>query len=268
MTSAWRDRVKQLGEAGAEASKKVKQQIEVSAPEVSRRVQQQIKTTAPVVAHKAREVGKVLAAPASPAVKPDNIVAQQFPAEPSPLAVSSGSAAASAPHRDSSTAPAAASSPGTRPSIERPTTVHVAYLSLVVAAAGSAVLAGLGVYGLTEIRGSVDKVMNIDRTGTLAMFAHNYLDNAEETLMSSAIGLGIVFALGYVLVAHAIRVGHRWPRPVSTVLAVLSIPILFLGPFGLAIFIAGVVAVLALWSSSARQYTSQLKAAKRLARRA
>lgn len=257
-SGVWRDRVRQLGEAGAEASKKVKQQIEVSAPEVSRRVQQQIKTTAPVVAHKAREVGRALAAPAPPnppVVSDLQPLPATLPEESSSGYVELTPPAISAEVSQDLIAPS------------RPTAIHVAYLALVAAAAGSATLAGLGVYGLTQIRGSVDKVMNLDRTGTVAVFAHNYVDNVEETLMSWAIGLGTVFALGYVLVAHAIREGHRWPRPVSTALAALSVPVVFLGPFGIAIFVVGVIAVFALWSTSARQYASQLKSFKKLTRR-
>jgi hypothetical protein len=269
MPNQWRGRVKHLGDSVPQVSKKVKKQIEQSAPEVSKRLRRQINETTPIVAHRVREVGKALTAPVSPQATTPQAgsfttdalgVSPQF-GQPDSAESSNPPLCLQSPTVDVRNANATTA---TIP--RRPAAVYVAYLALVVAAVASASLAGLGVYGLTELRGSVDKVLHLDPTGTVVFYARGYVDNAETTLMSSAVALGILFALAYVLVAHAVRKGHRWPRPIGTALAVLSLPAVFLGPVAVVIVVAGIVAVLALWAPSARRYAVQSKAAKRSAR--
>jgi hypothetical protein len=270
MTNQWRDRVKQLGDSVPQVSKKVKKRIEESAPEVSKRVRQQFNETTPLVAHRVREVGKALTTPVpSQATTPeaDSLMSDALGVSPQ-FGQSDGAQSLSPPVYFQSPVgdvnSLAKATTATIPS--RPTAVYLAYLALVVAAVASASLAGLGIYGLTELRGSVDKVLHLDPTGTAVFYARGYVDNAETTLMSSAVALGILFALAYVLVAHAVRKGNGWPRPIGTALAVLSLPAVFLGPVAVVIVVAGIVAVLALWTPSARHYAVQSKAAKRLAR--
>jgi type IV secretory pathway VirB2 component (pilin) len=264
----WRSRAKQFGDSLPELSKKVKKQIGDTAPDVSKRVRQQIQVAAPVVSHRVHEVGKALTAPMpnSAAVNCDSPMTEMHNEVPQlPRSENARSTSVFSPTQNPPSRVRTAAN-STTMILNRPVAVHVAYLALAIAAVGSAILAGLGVYGLNELRGSVDKVTHLDPTGTVAFYSNGYIDNAETMLMSSAVGLGTVFALAYALVALAVRKGHGWPRPVGTVLAVLSLPMIFLGPVALVIVVAGIVAVLALWTRGARQYAVQTKAAKSMAR--
>lgn len=149
------------------------------------------------------------------------------------------------------------------PATAMPHTVRAAFLCLMGAAALALTLAAVGIYWLTELRDSVDKVTHLDPTGTVTFYAADYVDDAEITLISAAVGLGLVSALGYVLVGLAIRKGRRWPRPVGTALAVCSLPGLFLGPLALTAVLAGVVAMLLVWTPQARQFSARSAALKR-----
>lgn len=269
MAEDWRKRIKGFGETGVHVSRKVKRQIDDAAPEVSKRVRQQYRETAPKVSHRVREAGRALKSP-PPAVGAAELGVHG--ASPS-LASSGGS------HELAYPVNRAADSVGfpagdyrqARPPFElkskRPVTIVLAYSMLIIAAVASAILAGLGVYGLTELRGSADKVIHLDPTGTAAFYANGYVEKAETWGISSAIALGVLFALAYALVAVAVHNGHRWPRYVGPFLAVLSLPAVFFGPVAVVVVLAGIVAVLALWTSSARNYAIQLSVAKRAARR-
>lgn len=144
-----------------------------------------------------------------------------------------------------------------------PVTVRTACVALWVAAGACAVLSGVGVYLLTELRGSVDKALHLDPTGTVAFYAAEYVDNAELTLISAAVMLGLLFAIAYVIVARAVRKGRSWPRMVGSVLAVFSLPAAFLGPAALTAVVAGFVSVLAVWTPSARRYAAEVKELRR-----
>lgn len=263
MDTNWRDRAKQVGGSVSEVSKKAKQQIQESAPDVSRRVQQQIKETAPVVTHRAREVRNALTASVTPPA-----AAQQPPAAtPLPPSVDGQYEITRSPSGSPTqaqfgalppvigTSPAiSATAPAGQPSAGVVMPVRVAYVALLIAAVASLVLAGMGVYGLTQLQGTVDTVLKLEPTGAAAVFANGYVDSAATYLTSAAVALGVVFALAYFLVAHAVRRGHRWPRTVGSALAVLSLPALFFGPAAVIAVLAGIVAVLALWTPAARQY--------------
>ncbi|OBK22279.1 hypothetical protein A5634_07425 [Mycobacterium asiaticum] len=242
----WRDRVKKLGES-----------------DVSKRVRQQVRDTTPVVAHRIREVGKALSSPVPPPQTPPPPPAMPPPVLP-PHALPPQQGAATqqqfAHYAPPLVQPAAVAKP------TRPLAVHIAYTSLLIAAVAAVILAGLGVYGLAELRGSVDKALHLDPSGTASFYANDYVDNAETWLMASAVALGILFALAYFLFAFAVRKGHGWPRLVGTALAVLSLPAIFLGPVAVVIVGAGIISVIALWTPGAREYVAQSKAAKRFPR--
>jgi hypothetical protein len=76
----------------------------------------------------------------------------------------------------------------------------------------------------------------------------------------------VLFALAYALIAHAIRKGGGWPRPVSTILAIFSLPAILLGPIAVAIVLTGLIAVTAIWMPSARRYAIESKRIRRSAR--
>lgn len=139
----------------------------------------------------------------------------------------------------------------------RPTAVHVAFYALLIAALGCLVLVGLSVSTILELDDKVDTVLNLDPTGMVRVFAGDYVDDAETSVLSAIVALGVVFAVGYLLVAMAVRRGRAWPRPVGTALAVLSLPAVVFGPVAVVIVVAGVVAVIALWTVGARQHVAQ-----------
>lgn len=167
------------------------------------------------------------------------------------------------PNTPAAPVPADASWAAPRATRALPPAVRVAFLSLLIAAAASVVLAAFGVYGVYELRDSVDKVTHLDPTGTATFYTADYVDNAEITLVSSAIALGLLAALGYVLVAVAVRSGRSWPRPVGTALTVLSLPAIFFGPIAVVAVFAGIVGMIALWTPGARQYAAEVKATRR-----
>lgn len=253
MDRNWRDQVRRLSDTVPERTKTLGNQIRESAPEVSQRIRQQIDSATPVVSHRVHEVRKSLRSP----------VPQQLGAA---SALQPTAQPALVPQPVLSMPPSRTDIGNTQVAVRqaiRPTAVHVAFVSLFGAAIASAVLAGVGVVGLMTLRDSVDKVLHLDPTGTASFYANDYVDEAETTLMAAAVGLGIVFAIAYMLVGMAVRRGNGWPRPVGTVLAILSLPILFLGPVAIVIVVAGIIAVLSLWIPSARRYCVESKAAKR-----
>ncbi len=278
-SNQWRDRAKRLGDSVNDASNKAKQRIDESAPEVSRKLRQQLQDATPLVAHRVREVGKALKAQPQldPSVQHLDLPTNRYsrssvgvpvmPPSPTQAHLAYGGKAISPTHVPPLGTPAVASAdPVVADRQKRPAGIHVAYMALGVAAICSAILAGMGVYGLTELRGSVDKVLHLDPTGTVMYYANGYVNNAETWLVSTAIGLGFVFTVAYALVSLAVFKAHRWPRPVGSVLAVVSIPVVFLGPVAVVIFVAGMVAVVALWIPSSRRYAVQARDARRMAR--
>ncbi|TRW86204.1 hypothetical protein FK535_06945 [Mycolicibacterium sp. 018/SC-01/001] len=134
-----------------------------------------------------------------------------------------------------------------------PISVRVAYSALWVAAIAALVSAGMGVSWLFELGHNVDTALHLDPTGTAVNLVGGYADDIQFWLISVVIGVGVVCAIGYSLVGVALRAGHRWPRWVGTVLAVLSLPMLFLGPL-VVMVLFGVVAVIAMWTPAARRF--------------
>lgn len=254
MDTNWRNNVDSVKKSGVAASQSVRKRVEEAAPDVSAKVRHQVNTTAPEVANRVRAAGKALTGPnpAQPTVAP-------VAATPPPVTAVDENRIPPAAPLPVDTTPATAPVP---PSTRRPTSIRVAYWALVVAAGASVVLAGLGVYGLIELRGTVDDALGADPTGTIALAGNGYVDDVAKVLMGTAAGLGLVFALAYFGVAHALRLGHSWPRPVGTVLAVLSLPVAFFGGVAALIVAAGVVAVAALWTPSARAHANERKAAR------
>lgn len=143
-----------------------------------------------------------------------------------------------------------------------PTAVRTAHLALMTAAGLAVFIAGMGIYGLTELRDSTDKILHLDPTGTALFYATDYVDDVQITLTIAAAVLGVLFALGYVFVGLALKKGSSWPRPVGTALAVLSLPAMMFGPFAMATVVAGIVAAVASWMPSARAHAAQAKAAR------
>lgn len=134
-----------------------------------------------------------------------------------------------------------------------PVTVRVACLALWLAALAAVVSAGMGVFWLVELRDDVDRALHLDPSGTATAFVGGYADDVQFWVISAAVGVGLICAIAYALIGWAVRAGRSWPRWVSTVLAVLSLPLLFLGPM-VAMVLFGVVAVIAMWTPTARQF--------------
>jgi hypothetical protein len=253
----WRDQVKQIGDSIPEKSKNFRNHVRDSAPQVSQRVRQQIEGATPVIRYRAQEVTKALRSPMppQPPTPADWQTAQQpaqqpFMGMPTQGVVGPGWNAAPAP----------VASP------RRPTAVQLACLCLLTAAVASTILAALGVSGLIELKGSVEKVIHLDPTGTVAFYTNPYVNYTETTLTFLTVGFGIAFAVAYVFVAFTVWKGHGWPRRIGTVLVILSLPVLLLGPVAIAAVLAGIIAVIAIWLPSARQYAVGSKAAKRARR--
>jgi hypothetical protein len=277
MDTNWRQRAQQLTDSVPQVSKKMRGQFEQAAPEVANRLRhltqsgKQGPTTPGSIDYHPYELHAEWATP--PSMRATEVAVPQQRTVPytvnyatgnqvAPVGRQSNSGSRRVPPSTRSTAPYAISS---GPAV-RPHSVHIACTALVGAAITAVVLAGLAVYGVTELRVNVDNVLHLDPTGTARYYASSYEDQAEIWLTSTAIALGIVLALTYVLFAFAIRKGRGWPRPVGTLLAILSLPAVFLGPVAVFIVLAGIVGVLASWTPSARQYAIQHKTARRTAR--
>lgn len=112
------------------------------------------------------------------------------------------------------------------------------------------------VYLLTEFRQTVNNAMDVDPSGMVKLFVTDYADDAQLYLTAAVIVLGAVLASGYVAVARAIRKGRRWPRAVCPVLALLSLPAVFLGHIAIIIVAAGLIATAAAWTPTARAFSS------------
>lgn len=151
-----------------------------------------------------------------------------------------------------------------RPSVT-PVTVRVAYLALWIAALAALVSAAMGVVWLFDLRDNVDRALHLDPSGTAMAFASGYADDIQFWFVSVAVGVGLICALAYALIGWAVRGGHRWPLWVSTVLALLSLPLLFAGPM-VVMVLFGVAAVIAMWTPTARQFARETAAGRRAAR--
>lgn len=143
----------------------------------------------------------------------------------------------------------------------RPMTVRVAYFALWIAALGALVSAVMGIVWLVELRDNVNRALHLDPSGTAMAFASGYADDIQFWLISASVGVGLVCALAYALIGWAVRGGHRWPRWVGTVLAVLSLPLVFAGPM-VVMVLFGIAAVIAMWTPTARQFALETTAGR------
>ena len=148
----------------------------------------------------------------------------------------------------------------------RPVSVRIAAFSLLAAGALTLVLAVFGVIAIWELRDSADDLLNLDPSGTAKLFASGYADDAETMLTIILVAAGSLMTIAYMLVARSVWKGKSWPRNVSPFLVVLSLPALFLGIVAIAIVTAGVAATVALWMPSARAYSAEVAASRRLAK--
>lgn len=142
----------------------------------------------------------------------------------------------------------------------RPITVRIASLSLLCAAALTLALAGFGIAAIYQLRDTFDNALQLDHSGAARLMTADYADETQTALVIAAIALGVVLAIVYVFVAWAIWRGRHWPRWVSPVLAVLSLPALLLGHIAIVAVAAGVTAAAVLWMPSARSYATRRRA--------
>lgn len=235
MPGDWAQRVRRLGDnaAASETMGKIGSRTAVSNPSTSAVPRQPPVTWEPAPgSHPAGVHNPFSAATVPPPRVPDFNVGQAVPV------VSSRSGALSA-------APT------------RPVAVKVAACALLAAAVLTLAIGGMGAYAITELRTTVDHVLDLDQSGTATLVASGYADDTQMILMAVSVAIAAVMAVAYLLVTKSIWSGRSWPRTVSPFLVVLSLPAIFVGPLATIIVLVGAVATAAAWMPSARAYSQQ-----------
>jgi hypothetical protein len=165
-----------------------------------------------------------------------------------------------------------------------PASVRVAVWSFWLAAAyavGSAVAfllwARSTIKDVDNAASAVDAVRDLGLEGRTAEVVDRVLEAAADDRWRTVLTvLGVAFvvvsllaAVVYVLLARALRRGHRWARAVATALAVVSLLWLVLGPQAWLWVAIGVVGVVAAWRPSCTAYLASARAqrAQRAVRR-
>ncbi len=143
---------------------------------------------------------------------------------------------------------------------ERPRSVKLAVVLLVLAAVLVGAQVGVVASGLHR---SIRIVTGIGSAYSEPGDGTELVTDAIGTLDSALVGFVAVVAAGYLFFALAAFRGHRWPKYVGLVLAVMSIAGLMLGPIAGVAVLLGVVAVGILWLPAARRFAGDMRAQHR-----